>query len=121
MSLADAYAQQLAADSDIVEHLPRFVALVEELDAQHVIGLGVRSGVSTIAWLHGLEATGGRLTSVDVFDKPGFDAPHWTFIQSDDLAPELLESLSPADIVFVDTSHLYGHTLAELEAYAPLV
>ena len=49
MTLADLYAEQCNTPSDIYLHLPRFVAMVEELDAQHVIELGTRTGVSTIA------------------------------------------------------------------------
>jgi cephalosporin hydroxylase len=122
MSLSDLYAQHCATPSDIYLHLPRFVAMVEELNAQHVIELGTRSGVSTIAWLHALKQTGGRLTSVDIDAKPEIgDWPHWTFIQGDDEDPELVASLEPADIVFIDTSHLYDHTVRELNTYRWLV
>ena len=60
MTLAELYAEQCATPSDIYLHLPRFVEMVELLDASHVIELGTRTGVSTIAWLHALERTGGR-------------------------------------------------------------
>lgn len=119
MTLTAEYERVCATDSDIRNHLPRFVALCEELDATHVIELGTRSGVSTIAWLHGLEGR-GRLTSVDIDPAPligEFD--HWTFIQGNDL--DVIDQLEPADIVFIDTSHLYEHTCAELAAYLPLV
>jgi hypothetical protein len=58
-SLTEQYQTVCVTPSDIVDHLPRFVAMVEELDAQHVIELGTRTGVSTIAWLYGLAKTGG--------------------------------------------------------------
>jgi len=120
--LADRYEQLCATPSDIYMHLPTFVRLVEELDAQHVIELGTRTGVSTVAWLYGLEKTGGRLTSVDIDPKPNIeDWPHWTFHQADDLDPRLLTELDPADIVFIDTSHHYRQTLAELHVYRHLV
>lgn len=105
-------------DSDIWFHLPYFKALVEELDATHVIELGVRSGISTIAFLHALEGR-GTLTSVDVSPHPGWSWPHWEFIQGSDL--DVVGQMRPADIVFIDTSHLYDHTHAELAAYLPLV
>ena len=96
--------------------------MVNELDAQHVIELGTRTGVSTLAWLYALEQTGGRLTSIDIDTKPDIgDYPHWTFIQSDDLAPEVVSSLAEADIVFIDTSHLFAQTLQELHTYRWLV
>lgn len=119
--LADDYARLCVTPSDIVDHLPRFVAMVQELDATHVIELGTRTGVSTIAWLYALEGR-GRLTSVDIDAKPPIgDHDHWTFVQGDDLSMKVLERMKPADVVFIDTSHFFSHTIAELETYLPLV
>ncbi len=121
MILAHEYQKACANPSDIYQHLPRFVALVEQLDATNVIELGTRSGVSTIAWLYALEGR-GRLTSVDIDPVPPIgEYEHWTFIQGDDMDPAVQAQLAPADIVFIDTSHLYDHTIAELNAYLPLV
>lgn len=122
--LADMYAEQCKTPSDIWLHLPRMVELVEALDAKHVIELGTRTGVSTIAWLHALERTGGRLTSVDLDAKPPIgDWPHWSFIQADDLDPNIFgySAMTRADVVFIDTSHHLAQTRAELEKYLPLV
>lgn len=121
MSLADDFARVCATPSDIQSHLPRFVEMVDDLDATHVIELGTRTGVSTIAWLYALERR-GRLTSVDLDPQPPIgEYDHWTFIQGDDLAPGVLARMEPADIVFLDTSHWYENTVAELEAYLPFV
>jgi len=121
-SLTEQYQQVCLTPSDIVDHLPRFVAMVEELDAQHVIELGTRTGVSTIAWLYGLAKTGGHLTSVDIDAKPDIGGFwHWEFIQGDDCDPQITAALEPADIVFIDTSHLYEHTVQELNIYRWLV
>lgn len=120
--LSGEYERLCGTPSDIYLHLPRFKALVEELDAQHVIELGTRSGVSTVAWLHALSKTGGTLTSVDIDVRPALPAhPAWTFIQANDLDPDVTGSLEPADIVFIDTSHLYDQTVAELNVYRWLV
>ena len=121
VSLAEDYERLCRTPSDIVNHLPRFVDLVQDLDATSVIELGTRTGVSTIAWLYALEGR-GHLTSIDIDEKPQIgDHDHWTFIQGDDLDPKVIERLAPADIVFIDTSHHYLHTLSELAAYLPLV
>lgn len=120
--LEGAYRRLCAKPSDIYQHLPTFVSLVEELDAKHVIELGTRTGVSTIAWLYALEKTGGRLTSVDIDERPAIgEYDHWTFVQGDDLDPKIVAALDDADIVFIDTSHLYDHTRAELNVYRHLV
>jgi cephalosporin hydroxylase len=116
--LAEMYAKVCDTPSDIHLHLPRFAAMVELLGATHVIELGTRTGVSTIAWLYALEGR-GTLDSVDIDPKPDIgEWPHWTFHQGDDM--EMVGQLEPADIVFIDTSHLYEHTCLELEAYLPL-
>ncbi len=120
--LAELYYDVCATPSDIYLHLPRFVELVESLDARHVIELGTRTGVSTIAWLHALAGTGGRLTSVDIDECPPIgEFDHWTFIQGSDLDPDVLERLEPADICFVDTSHTLAQTRQELNIYRWLV
>ncbi len=100
------YQQACATPSDIYLHLPRMVELVKALDAQHVLELGTRTGVSTTAWLYALRSTGGRLTSVDLDAKPPIgEFDHWTYIQGDDCDPAIIDLLEPADIVFIDTSH----------------
>jgi predicted O-methyltransferase YrrM len=118
-SLASLYEQQCATPSDIYLHLPRFVEMVKAGNATKVIELGTRTGVSTIAFLYALEQTGGHLWSVDIDAKPPIgDYPHWTFIQGDDESDEVLSQLPPnVDILFLDTSHHYEHTLRELRLY----
>lgn len=120
-TLAERYAEVCATPSDIYLHLPRLKMMVEELDATNVIELGTRTGVSTIAFLHALDGR-GTLTSVDIDARPDIgEHDHWTFIQGDDLDPAVIGQLEPADIVFIDTSHLYEHTRSELNIYRWLV
>jgi predicted O-methyltransferase YrrM len=135
--LTERFAQVCTEPSDINEHLPTFVRAVEALHATRVIELGVRYGVSTIAWLWALEHA-GHLWSVDCsfpIAAPGSDVnlldsqgplgviPWWTFILGYDEWPAVLDAL-PADgvdIVFIDTQHTYEQTTLELELYAPRV
>jgi cephalosporin hydroxylase len=64
---------------------------------------------------------------VDISPAPDLGAwPHWTHIQGDDL--DVAATLAAtgnrtdhAEIVFIDTTHHYVHTLAELHAYTPWV
>ena len=110
--------------SDIEGHLDYFVKCVADLDATRVIELGVRSGVSTAAWLYALEGR-GHLWSVDINlpGRPVGGFPNWTFLLGSDLDPDVLTRLpsEPVDLVFIDTSHEYGHTLDELTEYVPRV
>lgn len=121
-TLADRYDELCNTPSDIWKHLPRFVQLVELVNAQHVIELGSRSGVSTVAWLYGLLATGGHLTSVDLDSAPDIGTwPEWCHVQGNDQDPEVIGALDPADIVFLDTSHHYADTVHELNLYRWLI
>jgi predicted O-methyltransferase YrrM len=117
VTLAERYQRACQTPSDIFEHLPVFVDLCEELEATKVIELGTRGGVSTIAWLYGLEGV-GRLWSVDIDPAPELPYDHWTFLLGDDLDPQIVKQLpDSADIVFIDTSHTYEQTLSELNVY----
>ncbi len=113
------YRQACATPSDINEHLPLMVDLCKELGAQKVIELGTRGGTSTIGWLYGLKWTGGRCWSVDIAPAPTLlHLHHWSFVQGDDLDPKTLAQLpSDADVVFIDTTHAFEDTLAELNVY----
>lgn len=122
MSLAEDYERLCRTPSDIYQHLPTLVEMVHELHASHVIELGTRTGVSTVAFLHALRATEGRLTSVDIDERPDIgEHERWEFVQGDDLDPDVVEQLDEADIVFIDTSHLYEQTRRELNTYRWLV
>ena len=118
-TLAEQYAKVATTPSDIWLHLPKFVQLVLQSNATKVLELGTRTGVSTIAWLYALEQTGGHLWSVDIDAQPPIGQhQHWTFVQGDDMDPAVQAQLpEPFDIVFIDTSHHYEHTLAELHRY----
>lgn len=121
IAIDDAYAQVLAAPSDVQGHLATFRQLVIDLDAQVVIELGVRGGTSTVAWLAGLARTGGHLWAVDSGPAP-FMHPSMTFIQGLDLDTAVLGALPrQADIIFVDTDHTYELTTQEALAYGPRV
>lgn len=125
MTIADLFEHLCGQESDIQGHLGRLRDLVVELDARQVVELGVRTGRSTVALLAGVEATDGRLWSCDVVDVvPGLPAevaehPQWEFVLGDDLA--VVDRAPSCDLLFIDTSHEYEHTAAELAAYTPLV
>lgn len=119
--IAALYEERAATRSDIWEHMPTLVGLVVGADAQHVIELGVNRGNSTVAFLYGLEKTGGTLTSVDCSAHDLGSWPRWEFVFGDDLDPDVIGRMTPADILFVDTTHTYAQTVGELDAYWRLV
>lgn len=133
------YRNLCETPSDINEHLPSFVDLVEGLvnvngiHGVRIIELGVRHGVSTIAWLYGLSKRGGRghLWSVDLNfpfgDTPvrklaAVDKERWTFVLAKDESSYALDAVpEKCDIVFIDTAHSLAQTKLELELYGTRV
>jgi len=111
-----------APPSDISHHLPTLSLLITEFRLRTIVELGVRTGVSTLALLEATAAIGGSVLSVDIepcaearrrVDDAGLDR-HWRFVQASDLDLPDAEIPDPIDLLFVDTTHLYDHTLAEL-------
>lgn len=143
MNLADQYMRLCAPDpnSDIYEFLPVFTEAVFAYESPCVVELGVRAGVSTIAWLNAIDKHGGYLYSVDgaapCLDTDGTDLlgeymfgdvtkasslPFWTFLQGWD-NEDWVQACLPfeCDILFIDTNHTYEMTMDELETYYPRV
>lgn len=125
-SIDELYRERCLTWSDIVEHLPVLYDTVVYSQAQTIVELGVRTGNSTVALLAGVEQTGGHVWSVDIRLMPQVQfhslkraaGKWWTFIIGDDLA--VIDKLpDQIDVLFVDSSHHYDHTLAELRLYGP--
>jgi len=118
--VTDLFERYKVEPSDIHEHLQFMHDVCIEVDAQTVVELGVRSGVSTSAFLAAMEHTGGVVWSCDI-NQPRVDPiirdhPQWEFVWGDDL--QLACDAPDADVVFIDTSHAYLQTLAELNAFS---
>ncbi len=129
MDLASEYRRRCEETSDINQHLPALFDAVMDVPrvGPMVLELGTRTGNSTAAFLHALQvAKSGKLLSVDIDmpDVPGewYDLPYWEFRRGDDTDVTVIgNSLSQVDVLFIDTSHTYEHTLRELQLYMPLV
>lgn len=128
MSYAQAFRQEYfkraSQWSDLGRHLPYLYQVAHSIAAPVVIELGVRSGVSTSAFLRAVAERGGHVHSVDINhpDVPMWWAETglWTFHVGDDLDVGIMSLLpDEADIVFIDTSHFYDQTYGELLNYVP--
>lgn len=120
------YLHRLGKWSDIQGHMPFLYETVRGCTKPVVIELGVREGNSTSALLAAVTSAHGELWSVDAAPPavPGEwrEDPRWHFLQADDMSPQAAAWLpARCDVLFIDTSHTYGHTLAELRAYVPRV
>ena len=101
-------------ESDINEHLPTLKKYANE--CSHVTEMGVRSGVSTWAFL---ASTCDKLICYDILNcnniKEMFeDDDRYIFIQSDVLDIDIL----PTDLLFIDTLHTYLQLSSELEKHS---
>jgi cephalosporin hydroxylase len=129
-SLEAGYQDRLSRDSDIQEYLPFLREQAASRPGCTVLELGTRRGNSTLAFLAGAAESGGHVWSCDIGPvdqdpegmRPWRNVPQWTFTHGDDMDPAV-QALLPArcDVLFIDTSHEYAHTLAELRAYMPRV
>lgn len=108
--------------SDIQGHLPTLHDAVAAHPGARVLELGVRWGTSTACLLAAAEGVDGHVWSVDIAQPavPGWWAGcgRWTLTVGNDLDPAVVAAQPPqVDVLFLDTSHTYGHTLAELTEY----
>lgn len=126
----DGYLDRLSRWSDIQEYLPYLFERACSYGNVRVLELGARRGNSTLAFLAAAEKTDGHVTSADIVNVirdprgmlPWSRSRRWTFVHGDDM-DERVQSRLPGevDVLFLDTSHEYEHTLAELDAYMPRV
>ena len=129
-TLYDGYIDRLSKWSDIQEYLPFLHDTAKSYPDVRILELGSRKGNSTLAFLAAAEIVDGHVWSGDITDVsrdpegmlPWAQCPRWTFVCGDDMDPAA-QALLPAevDVFFLDTSHEYEHTLAELRAYMPRV
>jgi predicted O-methyltransferase YrrM len=111
--------------TDIKFHLPRLYRTAAAYPRVRVLELGTRRGESTRAFLAAAELTGGHVWSVDI-DQPQVPVEEWeasglwTLTVDDDLTV-VFPIGTDFDVLFIDTSHEYEHTLQELERWSHLV
>jgi hypothetical protein len=108
------------SQSDIAEHLPVLAFLATQCD--HVTEFGVRTGHSTVAFLHAMEGRrSAQLRSYDLNDAYGvhnscspLTSVDWEFTQASTLnIPVIYET----DFLFIDTLHTYAHVTQELRLH----
>jgi predicted O-methyltransferase YrrM len=123
-ALSEEYQRRLGIYSDVQDCMKRYHATAAAYPAVAVLELGVATGNSTSAFLAAAEATGGHVWSVDLVWNPlapqwWKDSGYWTLFVGDDLQVQLPDR--QFDVVYIDTSHTFDHTLAELHRFVPMV
>ena len=114
--------------SDINEHLAMLFAETIRMQPKLIVEIGVRGGESTYAFERAAQLTDATLLSIDIEDCANVSTySNWHFIQEDDI---LFADRFPAwcqekglaphiDVLFIDTSHYYDHTVQEIEKWFP--
>ncbi len=122
--------QLSSSPTDISDHLSVLYAETLCADPKLIVELGVRGGMSTFALESAARERQSFLLSVDIDDCAKVsDYEKWAFVKEDDVAfadrfPAWCEThkLNPKiNVLFIDTSHLYKHTVQEIEKWFPLV
>jgi predicted O-methyltransferase YrrM len=126
LNIWNEYQTRAGEWSDIQDHLPFLHETARVVPRCRVLELGTRWGTSTAALLAAVDRADGHLWSVDIQPPkvPAWwaDTGRWTVIVGDDLDPAVQADLpAEVDVLFIDTSHAYQHTLDELRAYVPRV
>lgn len=116
--------------NDVSDHLERLFVEALQRSPDTIVELGVRGGESTFVFERVARLADASLVSVDVAETDyETDYDRWHFVQSDDVAfaGEFDEwcrerDVAPEiDVLFVDTSHSYEHTVAEIDAWFPFL
>ena len=120
------YARRLIPWSDIQAQMPLLHDAASTRTRPAIAELGTRTGQSTSALLAGASETGGHVWSVDPGEVtvPSWWAETglWSFLPADDMSADATRWVPRRlDVLFIDTSHLYGHTMDELHEYVPRV
>jgi hypothetical protein len=116
----DLFLALCESQSDIAEHLPLLGFLATQCD--QVTEFGVRSGHSTLTFLHALEQNkNATLRSYDLNDSYGVHeacAEHtnvdWKFTHA---STTKIEPIEETDFLFIDTLHTYSQVAQELNLH----
>jgi cephalosporin hydroxylase len=114
--------------TDISDHLGSLFVECLNIESKLIVELGVGDGESTFVFERVAALWGAKLVSVDIENRASVSKfKDRIFVHSDDIAfagefPGWCrrKHIEPAiDILFIDTSHLYEHTVAEIRAWFP--
>jgi cephalosporin hydroxylase len=126
--LGDIQNRAMVRKTDISDHLAMLFTESLNIESKLIVELGVGDGESTFVLERVANLWGAKLVSVDIDDRAEVSSfKDRIFVQSDDISfaaefPDWCRrrGFDPAiDILFIDTSHLYDHTVAEIRSWFP--
>jgi cephalosporin hydroxylase len=115
--------------TDINSHLLTILAESLETKPRTIVELGTRGGESTFVLERVAKLFDSKMLCVDLNDCRDVCSPGTLFVQGDDIEFakkfgewSMKNNFPPQiDLLFIDTSHEYHHTKAEINAYFPLL
>ncbi|MBX4211201.1 MAG: class I SAM-dependent methyltransferase [Candidatus Yanofskybacteria bacterium] len=117
--------------TDINDHLPTIFEEALKVQPNLIVELGVGPGESTFALESVAKLSKARFISVDIREsvKNASSWPEWIFVQQDDIAFATSfeewarnQGIDPRiDVLFIDTSHRYEHTVQEIYSWFPFL
>lgn len=126
--LGDIQNRAMVRKTDISDHLAMLFTESLNIESKLIVELGVGDGESTFVLERVANLWGAKLVSVDIDDRAEVSSfKDRIFVQSDDISfaaefPDWCRrrGFEPViDILFIDTSHLYDHTVAEIRSWFP--
>lgn len=126
----NAIKRQSLKRTAINEHLETLFVESLTMKPRLIVELGVAKGESARVFAQVARLCGAKMVSVDLTDcSRALDWDEWNFVQKDDVefAREFegwcrARRIEPViDVLFIDTSHYFDHTLAEMRAYFPFL
>lgn len=126
----DEIKEHLITRTDISDHLITLFVETMAVRPELIVELGVRTGESTFVFERVARLCGSKLISVDIQDCSTVSSyGDWIFEKSDDIEfAKRFESWceqrnikAQIDVLFIDTSHLFEHTVEEIEHWFPFL
>jgi cephalosporin hydroxylase len=130
LRLFDEVVERSLTRTDISDHLTTLFLESLAVRPSLIVELGVRGGESTFVLERVARLYRAKLVSVDIEDCSHVSSyPDWSFVKSDDIAfaqrfPFWCREQGIAgsvDVLFIDTSHEFEHTLAEVRNWFPFL
>ena len=120
------YTRLCATKSDINEHLPTLYRYATQ--CERIVELGIRGGVSSWALVYGLldnqkpvkKILLNDTTACNIQELLAATQRSGVQVSYEWVNDLLLKVPEPADMVFIDTWHIYGQLKRELAKFAPL-
>jgi cephalosporin hydroxylase len=116
--------------TDISDYLETIFIESVSMKPRLILELGVRGGESSFVFERVAKVCGSRIVSVDIDDcLRVISKVNCTFVHKDDIefAKEFIgwckeRGIEPVvDLLFIDTSHVYSHTVQEIKSWFPFL